>query len=144
MTGRTIAGTRKDGVMVPVEIGLNMLGHRAGHHIVLSLVDITERLNLEARLATATNAHLEFQRLVADVAEKFGGIEPDGVDTAVVDSLHQIAEALQLDWAILWRRHTGDTTAVPTHHWLQGGVLRAARTDLDRTDSVCRFNGGSW
>jgi len=119
IAGRTIAGIRRDGVMVPLEIGLNLLGHGARHHIIMSIVDITERLNLEARLAAATTAHLGFQRLVTDVAATFGAIDPDGVDRAVVDSLGQIAKALQLDWGIVWKSHSGDATAVPTHHWLQ-------------------------
>ena len=119
IAGRTIAGVRKDGVMVPLEIGLTVVGNAATRHVIASMVDITERLNLEARLAAATNAHLGFQRLVADVAARFGAIEPDAVDDAIVDSLRQIGQALQLDWAMLWQRNPGESVAVPTHQWIQ-------------------------
>jgi formate hydrogenlyase transcriptional activator len=119
IAGRTLAGIRSDGVMVPVEIGLNAVDNGPGRHVIASIVDITERLNLEARLAAATNAHLGFQRLVADVAARFSGLDADKVDEAVVDSLRQIAEALQLDCAILWRWNAGEEAAIPTHQWVQ-------------------------
>jgi len=119
MAGRTVAGIRRDGVMVPVEIGLNVVNNGPSRHIIASIVDITERLNLEARLAAATNAHLGFQRLVADVAARFSGLDPEQVDEVIVESLQQIAEAMQLDFAILWRRHAGESLMVPTHLWVQ-------------------------
>ena len=65
------------------------------------------------RPALSTNAQLAFHRLVADVAARFGAIAPEAVDDAIVDSLRQTGEALQLDWAVLWRRHSGEAMAVP-------------------------------
>jgi DNA-binding NtrC family response regulator len=85
------------------------------------MTDISERLNLEAALA-ATNAQLAFHRLVADVAARFGAIAPENVDDAIVDSLRQTGEALQLDWAVLWRRSAGEAMAVPTHYWVDPTV----------------------
>src|SRR5262245_353091 len=117
IAGRTVAGIRKDGAMVPLEIGLNLLADGAASYVVASLIDITERLNLEARLAAATNANLGFQRLVADVAAGFVSIDQEKVDGAIVDTLRQIGEALQLDRATLWQRGRGDSLASPTHHW---------------------------
>src|SRR5258705_9808490 len=58
ISGRTVAGTRKDGVMVPLEIGFNLLADGAGRFVIASVIDITERLSLEARLADANNAYL--------------------------------------------------------------------------------------
>ena len=88
---------------------------------IASMTDISERLNLEAVLA-ATNAQLAFHRLVADVAARFGAIAPENVDDAIVDSLRQTGEALQLDWAVLWRRSAGEAMAVPTHYWVDPTV----------------------
>jgi transcriptional regulator with GAF, ATPase, and Fis domain len=88
---------------------------------IASMTDISERLNLEAALA-ATNAQLAFHRLVADVAARFGAIAPENVDDAIIDSLRQTGEALQLDWAVLWRRSAGDALAVPTHYWVDPTV----------------------
>jgi hypothetical protein len=99
---------RSDGVNVPLEIGVNLVADGEDRHVVAVITDITERLNLEARLAAATNAHLGFQRLVADVAARFAGIDPDAVDEAVVDTLAAGRAALQLDCGVLWRRNAGE------------------------------------
>src|SRR5262245_28450463 len=80
--------------------------------------DERERVELEAKLA-ATSAQLGFQRLVADVAARFSVLAPDAVDAAIVDSLREAGEALQLDWAVLWRRNPGEAVAVPTHAWVR-------------------------
>jgi len=88
---------------------------------IASMTDISERLELEAALAVA-NAQLAFHRLVADVAARFGAIAPEEVDAAIVDSLRQTGEALQLDWAVLWRRDAGEAMAVPTHYWVDPTV----------------------
>ena len=115
----TITGIRRGGVRVPLVISLNALADGPAHYVIASVVDITERLNLEARLAAATNAHLGFQRLVADVAVRLGAVDPDSVDDVVVDCLRQIGEVLQFDGVALWRWKAGDAVAIPTHHWVQ-------------------------
>ena len=101
---------------------------------IASMTDISERLNLEAALAV-TNAQLAFHRLVADVAARFGAIAPEEVDDAIVDSLRQTGEALQLDWAVLWRRNAGEAMAVPTHYWVDPTVC-GARAGADRSNPV--------
>jgi formate hydrogenlyase transcriptional activator len=114
---RIVGGLRKDGVIIPIEIGLSVFVEEGSRCMVASIVDVTERLNLEARLAAATNESLGFQRLVGDIAARFGTIEADTVDESIVDSLHQIGEALQLDLAMLWRKSSGEAIVVPTHVW---------------------------
>ena len=116
---RIVGGVRKDGVIVPLEIGLSVFVDGSARCMVASIVDISERLNLEARLSAATNERLGFQRLVGDIAARFGSIEPGTVDESIVDSLHQIGEALQLDLAILWRKGSGEAVVVPTHYWVR-------------------------
>ena len=116
---RTVGGLRKDGAIVPLEVGLSVLVEGRSRYLVASIVDITERLNLEARLDAATNERLGFQRLIGDIAARFGSVEPDTVDEAIVDSLRHIGEALRLDVAIFWRKSSGDTNVVPTHYWVR-------------------------
>ncbi len=123
IAGRTIAGIRHDGVRVPLEIGLSAFDDGSTRHVIASIVDITERLNLEARLAAATNAHLGFQRLVADVAAPVRRRRSGCVDDAIVDGLRQIGEALQLDCAVLWRWGSDGTNASPLLHWVQPSSL---------------------
>ena len=57
-------------------------------------------------------------RLVTDVAARFSTIAPEAVDDAIVDILRQTAEALQLDWVVLWWRHSGEAHVAPTHYWV--------------------------
>ena len=77
------------------------------------LADITERLNLEGRLSSATHQNLGFQRLVADIATRFATVKPDAVDATIAEALREIAEALELDRAILWRHTTGKRPVSP-------------------------------
>ena len=72
-------------------------------------------------LATSANtkAQLEFPRLVADMAARFSAIDPASMDAAIVDALRQTGELLQLDWAVIWRRPAGHTTASPAHFWIR-------------------------
>jgi formate hydrogenlyase transcriptional activator len=116
---QTVLGIRKDGMKVPLEIGLAFVSNGDARYVVVSLLDITERLNLEARLAATTHEHLGFQHLVSDLAGRFASVQSDALDELIVDSLRQIGEVLQLDQAILWRWRMGEPTAVPTHYWLQ-------------------------
>ena len=117
IAGRTVAGIRRDGVMVPLEIGLNGVTTGGASYVVVSIRDISERLDLEARLTAAMNAYVGFQRLVADVAARFTALDPASVDDAISDSLRQIGMALRLDWAMLWRKKRGEAVATPTHQW---------------------------
>ena len=119
---RTVTGVRKDGVLVALEVGLNVIVEGASRYVVAAIVDITDRVNLEALLAAASHEQLGFQRLVADIAARFGRVEPDGVDEAIVDSLRQIGEALSLDRSILWKKPAGEAITVPTHYWVPPGA----------------------
>ena len=74
---------------------------------------------MEARFPGVTDFNLGLQRLVADLATRLSAIDPTAIDAAIVDSLRQIGEALQLDWAILCAANNGDAPAPPTHHWVR-------------------------
>src|SRR5205823_4545381 len=117
VAGQTVDGVRRDGVLVPLELAIKVTAQGGKRLLIVSAADVSERVNLEARLAAATNAHLGFQRLVNDVAGRFVKIDSDQVDATITDSLREIGETLQLDRAILWCKPRGESTAIATHFW---------------------------
>src|SRR5262245_45348323 len=80
-----------------------------------------DQLELEARLA-ASQAKLLFERLVAGMASRFAGIDPNRVDDVIVDSLHSIVDTLGVDRAVVWRRTRGEMNVIPTHNWVRVSI----------------------
>jgi formate hydrogenlyase transcriptional activator len=100
---------------------------------VLRTLDSTQRLRVSATgighpfdadlRAAATNAQVRFQRLVADLAARLSTVALESVDEAIIDTLRQTGEALQLECAVLWQRDPGDGKAVPVHAWVQATCI---------------------
>jgi PAS domain S-box-containing protein len=116
---RAVVGVRNDGVMVPVEVTLKELVEGPRRYTVASLIDTSERVTLEARIGVVATEQIAFSQLVADIVGRLMTIDTALIDQAIVDSLRQIGEALQLDRAILWTKAFGESVAVPTHYWEQ-------------------------
>jgi PAS domain S-box-containing protein len=111
-------GIRSDGTEVPLEVGAGLLAEGHTYYIVASLVDISHRLDLEARLLATSNEQLGFQRLVADIASRLAQVESDEVDAAIGESLREVADALHLDRAIVWQVGRGESAALASHYWV--------------------------
>ena len=116
-TIQPLDGLRSDGMVVPIEIGVKVLVEGEARYVVASVIDVTERLNLGARLVAVTSARFGVQRLIADVAQRFVNIEPGAVDDAIVDSLRQIGEVLQLDLVVLWQWGAEEPAGIASHFW---------------------------
>ncbi len=116
-TAQIITGVRKDGVPVPLEVGRSVTTSGDTQYGVVSIADLTDLVDMRARLTAATDAHLGFQRLVADIALRFAGAEGTALDDLIRKSLRQIGETLRMDRAVLWRRNAGEPVAVATHYW---------------------------
>ena len=59
------------------------------------------------------------QHVIVKIAQRFVTVTPEAIDDSVADGLRQIADALQLDWAILWRKDPDSENLVPSHSWLR-------------------------
>ena len=128
--GEAVIGIRKNGVPVPLEVTLSVVGDLDSTQIVASIADITQRVRLESQMPPATDEHLPFQRLIADIATGFANIKPAAVDGTIVTSLGQLGEALRFDRVILWRYKKGEANAVPTHYWIAPGHNSPPRPHL--------------
>lgn len=126
-----VTALRKDATTVPVEMGLSVVTDGNTRYTIVSSNDVTERLNLEARMAAATHEHLGFQRLVADIAATFVGVELEAVDDTIIGALHQLAEALQLDRGILWQKKADESIARPVLQWTRPGLPAPEPLPLD-------------
>ena len=114
-----ITGIRRDGARVPVEVRFSMLADGTTRHVIVSIVDITERRDLETRLAAATNARQSFHQLIADMAARFGAVNISGIVDAIEVALGEIGEALQLDCAMLWRWRSDGAQLPALQHWVR-------------------------
>ena len=89
--GRDLTGRRKDGVEIPIEIGLSAFSTSRGRVSCASVVDITERKRSELKLREANAQLEEFAKVAAHdlrspmrgivnlidfVVEDFGGVAP--------------------------------------------------------------------
>ena len=108
-------GVRKDGSRIPIECGVDVVGKGDSRYLVVSLTDVTERLNVEARLVALSPEHSEFQALISDLVGAFANVESDALDELILRSLRRLVEPLQVDRVSLWRWNSENETAVPVH-----------------------------
>jgi formate hydrogenlyase transcriptional activator len=92
-------------------------GRRVSEHGVASLSEVIEQLRHETIQSGPTRSQPSLQRLTTELAARFVTIEPEAIDDTIVDSLRQVAEAMQLDRAILWREFSDVDTAPCSHSW---------------------------
>jgi transcriptional regulator with GAF, ATPase, and Fis domain len=79
--------------------------------------DVSARLSFQRQLAQTSSEQDDFERLVTDLAVRFVMVQPDQVDNAIVDSLHQISGVLGFDRSTWWRVESDGGDALATHSW---------------------------
>jgi transcriptional regulator with GAF, ATPase, and Fis domain len=112
-------GVRSDGASAALEVGLKAPVDVQRRFLVASLSDATDRLRLSADLSTATSGHSEIQQLIARLAERFVSVAPHALDDTIVEGLHQFADALCVDWAVLCRNVADDEAVVALQRWVK-------------------------
>jgi PAS domain S-box-containing protein len=119
--GSELHGRRKDGSELPVEVGLTFANSDGPRLVVVSVVDITDRIQRERSLQDLSDQRVAFERLVSNLAAMFVSVEPAHVDEAVIDSQRQIVEALDIDRCGLWQFTDDGEDLVSTHSWVRPG-----------------------
>jgi formate hydrogenlyase transcriptional activator len=95
--GGPLVGRRKDGTEIPVEIGLRPIQIADGLCVLASIVDTTERDQLEGLRQAALEEQLEFERFVAELSGQFINLHADRIDDAIRSGLGRICAQLGLD-----------------------------------------------
>jgi formate hydrogenlyase transcriptional activator len=124
----TLCGRRQDGSEFPVEITLNSMQIGAGTFVVVSVVDVTARRQLERAANVVVGQKLEFEQLIADLSVKFINLPPDQVIETIRDAIRRVAEMLDVDGGTFFRIPDGELSANPIAWWGRRGVSSSPMT----------------
>jgi PAS domain S-box-containing protein len=117
---RVSAGRGADGSEFPVEISLRAVASSDGPVVLVTVVDITGRLELEAARAGDLQDRIDFERMVADLSRRFINLPDDQVDDAIRGALARIGEELSIDRANFYRVHADGRLTDPVT-WARAG-----------------------
>ena len=112
-----LAVRRRDGSEVAVEIARTVLERSDGPLTVVSIVDISDRVELQNRVLRTERERRDFEPLITELAARFVMVPPDQVDEAIVDSIRRISEMLDLDRGSWWHVQKDSSDALMTHAW---------------------------
>ncbi len=119
---RHLLARRRNGSEFPVEVGLNPVKVDSGLLVLASIVDVTDRLKAVEASRTAAQDRVSFESLISEISARFVNLPPEALDEAIVDALHQIADALDLDRAAVWLRNEGNDDLYPAQRWARDGA----------------------
>ena len=99
-TAHELNGVRKDGTPILIRVGV-MHTPRPDGMFIASVVDLSERRSLEARLS-AEEHRGKFQAAMVDLARRCAATTPDRIDGAVNALLHDLGETLGADRCVAY------------------------------------------
>jgi transcriptional regulator with GAF, ATPase, and Fis domain len=114
-------GLRKDGSLVPVEIGLSNVDDHGDGFVVASVVDVTERQALREEIHDGLVKRLTFERVLSSLAARFVHVASPDLGMAIADSQRQVVEALDLDRSTLWTMDDSGEIAC-AYSWTRPGL----------------------
>jgi PAS domain S-box-containing protein len=116
------SGRRRDGLEFPIAITLSPLNVEQGLFTLVSVVDLTERQELEHAASLAIDRRVEFERLIAELSVQFINLPADQVIESIRDAIRRIGEALDVDRCTFFRIIEGEPPAGPIAWWGRPGV----------------------
>ena len=119
--GREVAGRRKDGSHITIEIGLNPIRTNERRLVLATVLDVSERNRLEGARRAALEERLEFERFIADLSFQFINLPGDQVDDAIGDGLRKLCEKLGLDRSSFFKIDPDGLLSDPLS-WTRPGV----------------------
>jgi PAS domain S-box-containing protein len=119
---RTLLGRRSDGTEFPLEVDLNPVRIGETVYVVVSVVDVSARSELERAASEAVDRKLEFERLIAELSIRFINEPPDQVIEAIRDGIRLIGESLDVDRCTLFRFSEGELQPGPVAWWGRPGI----------------------
>ena len=117
-----LAGRRRDGHEFPIEVTLNPLKVDQGLFTLVSVVDLTERREIEQAATEALDRKVEFERLIAELSVQFINLPADQVIEAIRDAIRQIGETLDVDRCSFFRIVDGEPAPGPIAWWGRAGI----------------------
>ena len=114
-------GRRRDGSEFPAEVGLNAIATEHGSFVLIAVVELAGRRDVDDAKARALEAQLDFERMVAELSVQFINLPDTEVDSAILEALRRTGEALALVRCTFYRLHAnGEATNVVS--WQAPGV----------------------
>jgi len=117
-----LSGRRRDGLEFPIAVTLSPLKVEQGLFTLVSVVDLTERQELEQAASQAIDRKVEFERLIAELSVQFINLPADQVIESIRDAIRRIGETLDVDRCSFFRIIEGEPPAGPIAWWGRPGV----------------------
>jgi len=69
--------------------------------------------------AWAAETAAPIRQVVVRLSQELAASAPGNIDDVLSDGLRSLAEALQMDWAVLWRMPVEGAGPIASHHWIR-------------------------
>jgi formate hydrogenlyase transcriptional activator len=102
-SSRELAGRRKDGSTIVVQVGCRPIETGDGSFVLASVLDISERRRLQDTQRSQLERLVEYERFVAELSFQFINLPADQIGEAVRTGIGRIGEELGLDRCSFFR-----------------------------------------